>query len=205
MEEALTVGVKSGNSGEPFESGKDEDGDTPQSRRSLKWLIGIGVASVLLLVGLIVAVSVALTSGNNSSSDASASNPGSGNTGGTGGGNLAPGETLPPLEGGDMGPDPDTTLGRIYNEGILRCGVPVEQPGFAKINTDTDRMEGFDADLCRAVAAGIFGPDNLEYRIEFMPVTAFDRFQDLHDGTFDVLARTTTHTMEREVLERSWI
>jgi hypothetical protein len=189
-EEALTVGVKD-------KEEKEFDADNASnSRRSLKWVVGTGVAAMLVLIGLIVAVSLALTRNNDNGDDGINGVGGSGSS-------LAPGETAVPTQEGEMLLDPDSTLGRIYNEGIIRCGVPVEQPGFAQIDTDSDRMEGFDADLCRAVASAIFGPDNLEYRIEFMPTTAFDRFQDLHDGKFDVLARTTTHTMEREVLEVS--
>ncbi|KAL3916111.1 MAG: hypothetical protein SGARI_008028, partial [Bacillariaceae sp.] len=178
----------------------------------MKWMIIIGVVSLLLLTGLIVAVSVALTSGNrnnnnsdSSSTESSATGGGGDGEGGTtpgqGNGGAGPGNTFAPLDPNGDAPSLDTTLGRIYNEGVLRCGVPADQPGFAYRNPDTDRMEGFDADLCRAVASAIFGPENLEYRIEFTPVTAFDRFQDLSDGKFDVLSRTTTHTMEREVLE----
>jgi hypothetical protein len=163
------------------------------NRRSIRWLIVIGVVSVLLLVGLIVTVSVALTRDNDDRS-ADASN------GGTDG-NSGAGDSSSGGENPNEGPTSDTTLGRIYSEGILRCGVPVEQRGFASVNTKTGRMEGFDADLCRAVAAGIFGPDNLDDRVEFVPVSAFERWSFLQDRKYDVLARTTTHTMEREVLE----
>ncbi|KAG7340723.1 glutamine synthetase II [Nitzschia inconspicua] len=186
-------------------NGDDDDVKEPKeapssepSKRSMRMLIAIGVIAVLLLVALVVAVSVALTRDNGGNSTDS-SNSGTGSESGSGG--TGSDENGSGSGGSDPGPSPDTTLGRIYNEGVLRCGVPVEQPGFAFANNG--RMEGFDADLCRAVAAGIFGPDDVDYRVEFVPVSGFDRWNNLKDGTYDVLARTTTHTMEREVLEPS--
>jgi hypothetical protein len=180
---------------EPVEAAGGRPSTT--TRRSIRWLIVIGVLSVLLLVGLIAAVSVALTRDNESAStDASNGETNDDNSSENDGSDSSSGTVNP-----DERPSPDTTLGRIYNEGILRCGVPVEQRGFASTNTKTGRMEGFDADLCRAVAAGIFGPDNLDDRVEFVPVSAFERWGSLQDKKYDVLARTTTHTMEREVLE----
>jgi Bacterial extracellular solute-binding proteins, family 3 len=168
------------------------------TRRSIRWLIIIGIMSVLLLVGLIVAVSLALTRDDNDPSADSSSNGGADsdkNGGDTSGSSSGSNSNLNDV------PSSDTTLGLIYKEGILRCGVPVEQRGFASVNTTTGRMEGFDADLCRAVAAGIFGTDNLDDRVEFVPVSAFERWSSLQERKYDVLARTTTHTMEREVLE----
>jgi ABC-type amino acid transport substrate-binding protein len=52
---------------------------------------------------------------------------------------------------------------------------------------------------CRAVAAAIFGSS--EGRVEFKPLTAFERFTALAEGEVDMLARTTTHTMERSIME----
>jgi hypothetical protein len=158
--------------------------------RSIRWMIIIGVMTVLLLVGLIAGVSLALTRDNG--------NPSA---------NVLDGET----EGSSSGtgnpddvPTSDTTLGRIYNEGILRCGVGIEYIGFSSTNPKTGRMEGFDADLCRAVAAGIFGPDNIDDRVEFVPISTIDRWSSLHDKKYDVLAQVSTHTMEREVMEVRW-
>lgn len=197
------TGSKSGGATETKEQAEAPKGDAPPARRSMRMLIIIGVVSVLLLVGLIVAVSVALTRDDGDATTDS-SNSGTGTETGSGSG-TGGGESQPEGSNPDEVPSSDTTLGRIYNEGILRCGVPVDQPGFAFTNPETGRMEGFDADLCRAVAAGIFGPDNVDDRVEYVPVSGFDRWNSLNGGDFDVLARTTTHTMEREVLEvRVW-
>ena len=52
---------------------------------------------------------------------------------------------------------------------------------------------------CRAVAAALFGTS--QDRVEFRTVTASDRFAVLQSGEVDMLARATTHTMEREIVE----
>ena len=52
---------------------------------------------------------------------------------------------------------------------------------------------------CRAVAAALFGTS--QDRVQFRTVTASDRFSVLQSGEIDILARTTTHTMERQVVE----
>jgi Bacterial extracellular solute-binding proteins, family 3 len=207
----------------------DEEDDTqPEPRQKalpLRCMIACGTVAIFLLVGLIVAVAVALSrrgpggSGNSSSSN-------NNNNNGV--------PTLPPMQGGPLPTvppgtpsmptapttpgttptaptvpppptappatlDPTSTLGRISAAGTLKCGVPVDQPGFALVNTTTQRMEGFDSDLCRAVAAAIFGSS--DGHVEFQPLTAFERFPALAAGEVDMLARTTTHTMERSIKE----
>ena len=52
---------------------------------------------------------------------------------------------------------------------------------------------------CRAVAAALFGTS--QDRVVFRTVTASDRFAVLQSGEVDMLARATTHTMERELVE----
>ncbi len=54
---------------------------------------------------------------------------------------------------------------------------------------------GFAADFCRAVAAAVLGD---AAKVEFVPLSAADRFKALQDGTIDLLSRNTTWTMERE-------
>jgi len=91
------------------------------------------------------------------------------------------------------------TLNSIVERGFVRCGVPREKPGFAIFRNGT--ALGFDADLCRAVAAAVFGES--EGRVEFVPTSAMDRWKVLQNGSIDLLARGTTHTMERDVYEPS--
>jgi len=51
---------------------------------------------------------------------------------------------------------------------------------------------------CRAVAAAAFGDAD---RTELVITTTAEKFPLLLDGTIDLQARTTTHTMERDVFE----
>ena len=57
---------------------------------------------------------------------------------------------------------------------------------------------------CRAVAAAVFGdPQNVDKYVKFTVLDSFDRFTALNSYDVDLLARTTTHTMERQVKEVS--
>ena len=90
--------------------------------------------------------------------------------------------------------DSASTLDDVIATGTLKCGV-VPVIGFADNSTGT--WVGMDADLCRAVAAGV-GVD-----VEFVPTTFPDRWIDLQSGRFDLLSAYTTHTMERDVYQES--
>ena len=52
---------------------------------------------------------------------------------------------------------------------------------------DGNRWEGFDVDICRAVAAAMFGDADA---IEFTIVNGKTRFEFLIDGSIDVLSAT---------------
>jgi general L-amino acid transport system substrate-binding protein len=60
----------------------------------------------------------------------------------------------------------------------------------------TGQWTGIYADLCRAVAAAILGDAK---RVEFIPTTTVTRFALLQSGDIDVLSRTATATLSREV------
>ena len=80
------------------------------------------------------------------------------------------------------------------NYGVVRCGVSQGLPGFS--NPDSrGQWEGIDVDLCRAVAAAIFGNAN---KVKFTPTSAKERFAALQSGEFDILSRNTTWTMQRD-------
>jgi general L-amino acid transport system substrate-binding protein len=85
-------------------------------------------------------------------------------------------------------------IAQIRARGHLRCGVNGQSPGFSAANS-TGRMEGFDADFCRAIAAAIFGKGDA---VRFTNVTAATRFPALAAGEIDVLSRNTTATLSRD-------
>ena len=57
-------------------------------------------------------------------------------------------------------------------------------------------MQGIDADTCRAVAATVLGNAK---KVQFVPLTAKERFTALSSGEIDILSRNTTHTLTRDV------
>lgn len=94
--------------------------------------------------------------------------------------------------------EPGPKLAEILERGILNCGVSGSLPGFSSVNPDTNRMEGLDADFCRVVAAAIFGPDDVDSKVNFVPLTANERFTALQAGQVDLLMRNTTWTLTRD-------
>eukprot|EP00538_Stauroneis_constricta_P000360 CAMPEP_0119553956 /NCGR_PEP_ID=MMETSP1352-20130426/6561_1 /TAXON_ID=265584 /ORGANISM="Stauroneis constricta, Strain CCMP1120" /LENGTH=924 /DNA_ID=CAMNT_0007600449 /DNA_START=70 /DNA_END=2844 /DNA_ORIENTATION=+ len=84
----------------------------------------------------------------------------------------------------------------VQERGVLRCGV-TERPFFA--NEDNGVWSGFDVDFCRALAAALFGGDAT--KVEFTDLNTSNRFTALKNREVDVLARLTTHTLERDLNE----
>jgi general L-amino acid transport system substrate-binding protein len=77
----------------------------------------------------------------------------------------------------------------------LVCGVNTSVPGFGFVDANGQNV-GFDPDICRAIAAAIFGD---AAKVEFRPLTAAERFTALQTNEIDVLSRNTTWTLGRDV------
>jgi general L-amino acid transport system substrate-binding protein len=86
------------------------------------------------------------------------------------------------------------TLKGVQERGALSCGVSQGLIGFS-IADDKGNWSGFDVDFCRAVAAAVLGDPT---RVNFVPLTADERFTALHDKRIDLLSRNSTWTMGRE-------
>jgi general L-amino acid transport system substrate-binding protein len=87
------------------------------------------------------------------------------------------------------------TLKTVKERGALLCGVNQGLPGFS--NADSQgQWSGLDVDLCRAIAAAIFGDPS---KVRFVPLSTAERFEALRSGKIDVLVRNSTWTMSREV------
>jgi general L-amino acid transport system substrate-binding protein len=86
------------------------------------------------------------------------------------------------------------TLKIVRDRGHLDCGVSEGLPGFSAKDAK-GQWSGLDVDFCRALAAAIF--DDVT-KIEFVPLSAEDRFAALPAQKIDVLSRNSTWTMERE-------
>ncbi|MEJ6784262.1 amino acid ABC transporter substrate-binding protein [Aminobacter sp. Piv2-1] len=95
---------------------------------------------------------------------------------------------------GVVGAAQAATIDTVKSRGKLICGVSLSTPGFAAAD-EKGRMQGFDADICRAVAAAVFGDPE---KVDFVLTNINTRFQALQSGEIDVLSRQTTNTFSRE-------
>jgi general L-amino acid transport system substrate-binding protein len=86
------------------------------------------------------------------------------------------------------------TLDSVMDRGAVRCGVSGSLAGFS-IPDSKGVMQGLDADICRAVAAAVLGDADA---VEFVPLSAQQRFTALQSGEVDVLSRNTTWTLTRD-------
>jgi general L-amino acid transport system substrate-binding protein len=86
------------------------------------------------------------------------------------------------------------TLKTVQDRGSLICGVNPGLDGFASKDAN-GQWSGFDVDFCRAVAAAIFNDPS---KVQFVPLSASDRFDALKNKQIDVLSRNSTWTMGRE-------
>jgi general L-amino acid transport system substrate-binding protein len=85
-------------------------------------------------------------------------------------------------------------LQRVIERGKLVCGGRTDLLGFGYLD-ETGRNIGFDIDLCRAVAAAVFGDPEA---IEIVPLTAAERGPALQTGEVDLLSRNVTWTSTRD-------
>jgi general L-amino acid transport system substrate-binding protein len=87
-----------------------------------------------------------------------------------------------------------TTVDAVKKKGFVQCGVSTGLPGFS-VTDDKGNWNGIDVDVCRAVAAAVFGDAS---RVKFSPLTAKERLTALQSGEIDMLSRNTTWTLTRD-------
>jgi general L-amino acid transport system substrate-binding protein len=86
------------------------------------------------------------------------------------------------------------TLDTVKQRGKLVCGVNTGLAGFGAPN-DQGQWSGLDIDMCKAVAAAIFGDAG---KVDYKPLNAEQRFTALQSGEVDMLARNSTWTLSRD-------
>ena len=86
------------------------------------------------------------------------------------------------------------TLKTVQDRGTLICGVSQGIAGFS-IKDDKGEWTGFDVDFCKALAAAIFNDPS---KVQYVPLSASERFDALKNKQIDVLSRNSTWTMGRE-------
>ena len=102
----------------------------------------------------------------------------------------------------EYNPTYGSTLERVLDNGVVNCGTKMDFAGFSEKGWDEEtglEWSGFDVDICRAVAAAVFGDMTM---IEFVVVDGNTRFSYLIDGTIDVLSAATTYTFTRNVSKK---
>ena len=87
-----------------------------------------------------------------------------------------------------------STLDSVRSKGYVQCGVNTGVAGFSAPDSK-GAWRGIDVDLCRAVAAAVFGDNS---KVRYTPLTAQQRFTALQSGEVDILSRNTTWTITRD-------
>ena len=85
-------------------------------------------------------------------------------------------------------------LDAVKARGQLVCGVNTGVAGFS-VPDSQGKWTGLDVDVCRAVAAAIFGDAE---KVRYVPLSAQQRFTALQSGEIDLLSRQTTWTLTRD-------
>ena len=85
-------------------------------------------------------------------------------------------------------------LDAIKARGSLVCGVMTGTAGFGMADSQ-GKWVGLDVDVCRAVAAAIFGDAE---KVKYVPLTSQQRFTALQSGEVDMLSNNTTLTLTRD-------
>ena len=85
-------------------------------------------------------------------------------------------------------------LKKVQDRGRLICAGRTDLAGFGFLDSSGNNA-GFDIDICRAVAAAIFGDGNA---IEVVPITASERGPTIQAGEVDILSRNVTWTTTRD-------
>ncbi len=87
-----------------------------------------------------------------------------------------------------------STLDDVKARGELICGSNTGLTGFGAPDAN-GVYQGFDADLCKAVAAAVLGDAT---KVKFVPTTGETRFTALASGEVDLLVRNSTWTFSRD-------
>ncbi|MGE5639912.1 MAG: amino acid ABC transporter substrate-binding protein [Clostridia bacterium] len=86
------------------------------------------------------------------------------------------------------------TLEAVRKKGFVACGTNTGLAGFSQPDSK-GVWRGIDVDVCRAVAAAVFGDAS---KVRYVPATTQQRFTTLQSGEVDILSRNTTWTYSRD-------
>jgi general L-amino acid transport system substrate-binding protein len=86
------------------------------------------------------------------------------------------------------------TFDAVKAKGFVQCAVNTGLAGFSFADS-SGKWTGLDVDLCKAIAAAMFGDAE---KVKFTPTTAQQRFVALQSGEVDVITRNATQTLLRD-------
>ena len=109
----------------------------------------------------------------------------------TGGGATATGGASSPSAAAPPSFPADSTMAKIQAAGKLVCGTKFDVIAFGFKNPTTNEVEGFDADLCREIAAA------LGVEPEFVEAVSANRLPFLKEDKVDIVISTMTRNEER--------
>jgi glutamate transport system substrate-binding protein len=104
-----------------------------------------------------------------------------GGTGTTSAGQATPPPSFPP----------GTTMAALQSKGKVVVGTKFDQPLFGLKNPLTGEVEGFDVEMAKIIARGIFG-SNIDGKIEFKETVSANREPFIREGSVDYVVATYT-------------
>lgn len=91
------------------------------------------------------------------------------------------------------------TLNQVNKSGKIKIGYRESLPPMSALNKE-GVPEGYSIDLCILIADEVEKKLGRDIEIEYVPVTAADRFEALIDNRIDILCGATTKTLSRSEL-----
>ena len=87
-----------------------------------------------------------------------------------------------------------STMAAIQEKGKFVVGTKFDQPGFGLKDAATGKVEGFDVEIAKLIAVGIFGGtvEDVESKVEFVETVSAVRESSIIDGKVDMIAATYT-------------
>ena len=86
-------------------------------------------------------------------------------------------------------------LDAVRARGVLICGVAAGGLAGFMVADSQGKWTGLDIDVCRAVAAALFGDSE---KVKYVPLSGGQRFTALQSGEIDMLSNNSTWTLTRD-------
>ena len=97
-----------------------------------------------------------------------------------------------------------STMANLQAKGKMTVGVKFDQPGFGQRNPTTGDIEGFDVEIAKLMAVGIFGGtvNDVGSKINFVEAQSANREPFIQNGNVDmVIATYTINDTRKQVVD----